>query len=154
MPASPATYVLASLLGVAALSLVALHATSAGQDALLRRAHLRPASVAEWTALQPLPGMYNFQNRAWASRKRIAWERLDESDAVQGGEYYNHYPTRMVTFLPTRAPWGHVGCSDFLYVESRVRGRSLRSRFRIDRQEGGSLTMQVDRQSGGSTCRR
>lgn len=137
------TRLFAVLLGVCALALGVLHATDAGQDALMRRFHLRPASTAEWVALQPLPGMYNFANRSWTSRRPVAWERLDEDRSVEGGEHFNHYPTRVVTFASSRAAWGRHGCPDYVYVESAVRGRTLRSRFRLDR-DADRLRMSLD----------
>lgn len=145
------TRLFAVLLGGCALALGALHATDAGQDALLRRFHLRPASTAEWMALQPLPGMYNFANRAWTSRRPVAWDRLDVDPTVDDGRYVNHYPTRIVTFASSRAAWGRHGCPDYLYVESTVRGRSLQSRYRLDR-DADRLTMTLDASGSTQPC--
>ena len=145
------TRLFAVLLGACALALVGLHGTGAGQDALLRRFHLRPASTVEWVALQPLPGMYNFVNRAWTSRRPVAWDRLNEDPSVADGKYYNHYPTRAVTFTLARSAWGVAGCPDYLYAESRVRGRTLRSRFRLD-PEGDALRMSLDAGEPSPRC--
>ena len=142
-PPAPATTLFAAFLVGAALALVGLHGSDAGVDALLRRQHLRPASVAEWVAVQPLPGMYTFANRAWASTRPTPCDGLDvdtqDPEAVPLG-YVNHYPTRLVTFQPDRYTWGAPGAPSWLHVESRVRGRALWSTYHVE-HSGDALTM-------------
>ena len=136
MPAaSPPTRLFAAALAGAAVWLVGLHATAGGRDALLRRQHLRPASAATWLAMQPLPGMYNFANRAWKADAVIAWSELDGRANPYG--YVNHYPAQVLSFRPGRSNWANRGCPSFLYVESAAHGRRLRTRYRVSRRPDG-----------------
>ena len=142
------TALFAALLSAAAVALVGLNATGAGQDALMRRQHVRPTSAAQWVALQPLPGMYTLANRAWSSDRDVPCADLDAEATSLG--YVNHYPTRLVTFETSRHAWGVPGGPSRLYVESRVRGRVLRSLYRVERA-GGRLSM--TRATSGAGCR-
>ncbi|MEM0961011.1 MAG: hypothetical protein AAGK21_00560 [Bacteroidota bacterium] len=138
MPApAPQTTALGTLVAIAAASLIGLHSTDVGLDALLRRFHLKPASTAEWVALQPLPGMYNFANRVTVLLEPVPWSRLDSEPDSFRMYHVNHYPPREITFANKRQLWRHNGCPWYLYAESAVRGRVLRTRFTVTKEEAG-----------------
>lgn len=146
-PSAPTT-AFAALLAVAATALVGLHATDAGLDVLLRRMHLRPASTAEWVATQPLPGMYNFANRARVSPLDMPWDEVWPEG--EPGAYVNHYPPRVATFVQARAGFRALPCPAFVYAESAVRGRTLRTRWRVAPHGDG---LRLDRAGFDPSCR-
>jgi len=105
--------------------------SSSVQRANLDRFHLNTPSFAGWGIQQPIPAMYNFENRYWVSRVPLTnldlqlspaeiRQRMGESLIDTG--YANHFPTRIFTFGDGRNKYlkGQTE-SVFLYVQSRYR---------------------------------
>ena len=113
MRAEPLTVAFAALIALAALVGVATPVMPALDRALLRAHHLRPASTAEWLALQPLPKMYAFAHRAWYGEGEAVW--------------VNHYPARLLRFDTARALVAAHGRASHLLLRSSYRGVELSS---------------------------
>jgi hypothetical protein len=117
---------LALLFAVAAFAL-AVPANRAVADLAMRRFHLAlPFPV--WALLQPVPAMYNFENRFWlAAAPLSAAERVVPPPPGVVSFAVNHYPTRILTFGPGRAEVLRRPAPAYIYFESRYRGRRVES---------------------------
>ena len=134
------TLTFAAILATAALAVVVLHGTQAGQDAMMRSFHLRPAQPAEFVAVQLLPTMYVAQNRVWVSDGPVDWAEIEENEA--DAIFLPHYPAKLVTSGPRemlRTP-----CPLYVGIESRLRGRRWRTNLRIDAAADGIRLQPTD----------
>lgn len=100
------------------------------QAATLERFHLRTPSYWGWAAQQPIPSMYNFENRYW-------WFAGPAPEAYRGTaplfadgqsietRVVNHFPGRLLTFGDGRYRLLGNGESCHLVLRSRYRGQEL-----------------------------
>lgn len=132
-PSRRATLAFAAVLATAALAVVGLHTTRAGEDAMVRAFHLRPATSAEFAALQVLPTMYAAQNRVWISNQPLDWAEIDTQAPV--AIFVPHYPASFVTGSPRNMR--QTPCPRYAALETRLRGRVSRSHLRVDATEAG-----------------
>ncbi|MFK7767358.1 MAG: hypothetical protein AB8B55_09065 [Mariniblastus sp.] len=144
---------LGTILGVA-LWIVALPFSTTVQDTYLKRFHLDSKNFVAWAVQQPVPAMYNFENRVCFSDREISEtefaqalvrapdEKLarvigpvdEETDSAHQSvpvfKTINHFPTRAFTFAD--AIYEHKeNLNGFVYMTTRYRGRELRSVFQI-----------------------
>lgn len=100
------------------------------QSATLERFHLCTPNYLAWAAQQPIPSMYNFENRYWlfagsapeggsGMANPIADDQWVESRVV------NHFPGRLLTFGDSRYRLLGGGESCHLVLRSRYRGNQL-----------------------------
>lgn len=100
------------------------------QSATLGRFHLCTPTYMAWAAQQPIPSMYNFENRYWLFAgsapedgsevaRRIAEDQWLESRVV------NHFPGRLLTFGDGRYRLLGKGESCHLVLRSCYRGNQL-----------------------------
>lgn len=124
-----------------ALALVALVVTVSGwilampmcrpiQTATLERFHLRTPSYWGWAAQQPIPSMYNFENRYWwfaglAPEADRGTSRLFADDHSIETRVVNHFPGRLLTFGDGRYRLLGKGDEGHLVIRSRYRGQEL-----------------------------
>jgi hypothetical protein len=116
------------------------------QESTLKRFHLASPNFATWAIQQPVPSMYNFDNRYWSSPQYLNENDLqaaelgsgpielvsqDDSKPLIGVETdaINHFPARTITFAFSRInlsnhPHRHI------YLRSRYRGKEIKSSFR------------------------
>ena len=128
--------------------IAALPLSSTVQETYLRRFHLSSPNFAVWAIQQPVPAMYNFENRVWASQMPADFVELYDSmhpDPTHGQstnaaeqdkgietDPVNHFPTRAFTFGHTRSFLKQYPLSYF-YLRSRYRDLEIRSGFKISR---------------------
>ncbi len=141
-----ASAMLLLFVGCVALWIMALPLNRTVQESYLRRFHLASANFAVWAIQQPVPAMYNFENRIWASRTAATAEELDHAlcaipntrpsvasnDLATNVETdpVNHFPTRAFTFGRTRS-FLKQNPSWYYYLRSRYRDLEIRSAFKI-----------------------
>jgi hypothetical protein len=113
------------LMALVAAWLLALPLSPLIQSASLERFHLRSSRFLWWAVQQPIPAMYNFENRYWASRFPLERGQLDETPAHIETSMINHFPGRVYTFANNRGRLLHTREPHFLYMRSRYRGRDL-----------------------------
>lgn len=116
------------------------------QDSYLNRFHLRTAQYPAWAAQQLTPAMYNLENTYWYSPDPLSPKRRGELSQDYFGrlegrgqqqppdgvrmDMLNHFPTRTITFVQSRAFLKQHGGGHF-YFQSRFRDRELISSFQI-----------------------
>lgn len=100
------------------------------QSATLERFHLCTPSYLAWAVQQPIPSMYNFENRYWlfagsapdhypGMASLVADRQWLESRVV------NHFPGRLLTFGDGRYRLLGGGENRHLVLRSRYRGNEL-----------------------------
>lgn len=113
----------------------------------LKRFQLATENFSGWAIQQPIPAMYNFENRYWADRRPIDSMRLSfgvEAARSSGIEtnYLNHFPARAFTFAESRALCLHQRQYRWLYLHSRYRDSELWTVMEaIPDESGGGFTL-------------
>jgi hypothetical protein len=135
---------LTAIIGVA-IWIVALPLSSSVQETYLKRFHLTTPSFVTWAIQQPVPAMYNLENRFWFRRTRLTQDELDllatgEPDCVGADQSedaepiqtdaINHFPTRTFTFAYSRL-FLKRDTSGYFYLRSRYRDREIRSLYQV-----------------------
>ncbi len=117
------------------------------QTASLKRFHLATEDFSSWAIQQPIPAMYNFENRYWANREPLDSMRLSFGiEAVRSSgietNYLNHFPARAFTFAESRAACLHQRKYRWLYLHSRYRDNELWTVMEaIPDESGGGFTL-------------
>jgi hypothetical protein len=143
----------AALLTVIAASscwVLCLPLSSTVQKCYLNRFHLSSASFPAWAMQQPVPAMYNLENRFWVSPSTLSKTELRDSEfrstvpaptsgpqlaagakptSEIGTSALNHFPARTITFGGSRAVLKE-NPNKYFYLRSRYRGRELLSSYR------------------------
>ena len=102
--------------------LIAMPFSEAIQMSTINRFHLTTRSFPAWALQQPIPPMYNLENRYWHSPRRLASDELaafPSSDVET--KVINHFPARMITFSRgrQRIPDNQSEC--WFYLHSKYR---------------------------------
>ncbi len=136
---------LVAILAAAAWNM-ALPVSEFVQESTLKRFHLATTSFSGWAIQQPIPSMYNFENRYWSSDQTLNVGELraielstrpgkQESEPQKenwvGVETHaiNHFPARTFTFAFSRNNLSN-NPHRYIYLRSRYRGKELSSSFR------------------------
>ena len=133
------------LITVVAAWVVALPFSSAVQDSYLKRFHLDSSSFTAWAVQQPVPAMYNFENRYWTGPQTLTPDELKQlekiaakltDDVDERGQFIgietnaiNHFPSRSFTFAFTRQYLKH-NPHRYFYLRSRYRDRVIQTSFK------------------------
>lgn len=107
--------VIAALQGIAAITILLMGFLPSFQRAWMDQMNLSTESYPLWALLQPIPKMYNFENR-------IFLQVVYEGELHSEWEYYaNHYSPRILTFglYPHLVTYHEV--SYRLFIETRFR---------------------------------
>lgn len=108
-----------AVLTLVALFLLSMPFSSGVQILLMKKMHLRSDSFLQWSALQFVPSMYNFNNTI-----------LIEPEGFTG--QINHYPLRVITYRPAvRQSLAESGRDFLLTANSTYQGTALTSRFEL-----------------------
>jgi hypothetical protein len=114
----------------------------------LKRFHLATDDFGTWAMQQPIPSMYNFENRYWANREPLSSMRLSfgieaaKSSGIETG-ILNHFPARAFTFAESRAVCLHQQKYRWLYLHSRYRDSELWTAMEaIPDERGGGFTLE------------
>lgn len=120
------------------------------QKCYLNRFHLSTSSFPAWAIQQPVPAMYNLENRFWVSPSTLSEAELRDSEIRStalaptpkpqlpvaseptseiGTSALNHFPARTITFGGSRAVLKE-NPNKYFYLRSRYRGRELSSSYR------------------------
>lgn len=100
------------------------------QAATLERFHLCTPSYWGWAAQQPIPSMYNFENRYWwftgpaPAEHRSRAHLYGDARSIET-RVVNHFPGRLLTFGDGRYRLLGNGESCHLVLRSRYRGHEL-----------------------------
>lgn len=153
-----ASMVLLTGIVVVASWIIALPFNRSVQETYLRRFHLASPNFAVWAIQQPVPSMYNFENRVWASQNPVTTEELNASmiqnqtdrQSTESAKRVNriktdpvnHFPTRYFTFGETRS-FLKQNPSRYYYLRTRYRDLEIRSAFEISPVSDSEL--KVDR---------
>jgi hypothetical protein len=144
-PKDVASKILLIVIVAVAIWIAALPLSSTVQESYLRRFHLASPNFAVWAIQQPVPAMYNFENRVWASPMPATFDELyamqpdptdsQSTNAVEQVEKIetdsvNHFPTRAFTFGDSRS-FLKQNPSWYFYLRSRYRDLEIRSGFQI-----------------------
>ena len=106
---------------------------SSVQKISLEQFHLRSSSFSTWAMRQLVPSMYNFSNELWF---------LQSSSNVLHHEWFNHYPTRFVTFNLYRNIFYSSGkgqSTKLIRLESRYRGLRVQTVYEFQMTPEGLL---------------
>ncbi len=142
---------LLALLTLAAFWIMLLPFNQTVQKTFLARFHLDSASFSIWAMQQPIPSMYNFENRVWISSKPITQSDLHQTISNHKNsipqietpatlltdlkntetEQINHFPTRAFTFGKTRWILKQQAETRYYYLSSRYRNIEHRSAYRL-----------------------
>lgn len=130
------------------------------QTATMQRFHLSSSDYFRWACQQPIPSMYNLENRYWITDSSILVDSSGTaliapagfSEAIEpiDSGFANHFPTRVLTFGDGRHKY--LSNSDrpiYLMVESRYRGRWLQTTFQCipvssERNKGGFKLIRIE----------
>ncbi len=146
---SSATFL--ALITLAALWIILLPLNQTVQKTFLARFHLSSSSFSIWAVQQPIPSMYNFENRVWISAVPITRSELDRASSDQKNapprvsipatlvmdlenietEQVNHFPTRAFTFGKTRWILKQQAETRYYYLSSRYRDVEHNSAYRL-----------------------
>ena len=138
------------IVGVA-VWLIVLPFSRSVQTTCLQRFHLATPSFVQWAIQQPVPSMYNFENRYWVAEHRLSAAELESlarneqtadpsikeptNDGAKDGlpitKMANHFPARIFTFADSRYHYLENKDARFLYMRSRYRGNELISLFEV-----------------------
>ena len=136
---------LTAIVGIA-VWIVALPISSTVQETYLNRFHLATSSFVGWAVQQPVPAMYNLENRFWFRRTRLTEDEIDQlatgkpdcvgEDASEDSkpiqtDAINHFPTRTFTFAYSRN-FLKRDPSGYFYLRSRYRDREIWSMFQAE----------------------
>ena len=155
-----ASATLLTLIILAAFWIFLLPLNQTVQKTFLARFHLASSSFPIWAMQQPIPSMYNFENRVWISPVPITQSELNQAFSKGNNsnpriglpathltnlktietEQINHFPTRAFTFGKTRWILKQQSEPRYYYLSSRYRDVEHNSAFRLspisDRQFG------------------
>jgi hypothetical protein len=111
---------------------LAMPLSEAVRRAALARFHLTGWSFVQWVIFQPVPSMYNFENR-WALSEVVPSPAAasDPGCADVPGGFVNHHAFSAI--LLRRAWIAHCVESATVTIDSTYRGTRLRTTWRIDR---------------------
>lgn len=122
--------------------LVSLPLSPFTQKTTAERFHLRTGSFAGWALQQPVPPMYNLENRYWFARRPLSAEELTDSPPADvESMVVNHYPVRVATFADTRLRLFGTAPEGWLYVRSVYQQMELTSGFHVSRAGDGELRL-------------
>ncbi len=112
------------------------------REVSLQRFHLANRGFAQWAILQPVPTMYNFENRYWVSERPLSEIELARPiENVINQDFRtrqaNHFPARLFTFGDSRKFYLENRGRHFLYLSSRYRGNELKTVFEAVPTERG-----------------
>jgi hypothetical protein len=105
--------------------LLALPISPMVQSASLERFHLQTPSFSQWAVQQPIPSMYNFENRYWTYHQPLDRQQLEDTPPRIETSMINHFPGRVYTFANNRYRLLHARQPGYLYMRSRYRGRDI-----------------------------
>ncbi len=122
--------------------LVCLPFSTAVQQTTINRFHLATRSFAAWAVQQPIPPMYNLENRYWLAHQRLTPDQLVVPPAVgiKTG-MVNHFPTRLATFADSRARMMQNPLETWLYVRSRYQSQQRTTEWRLRPDDGGGWVL-------------
>ena len=146
-----ASGMLLAAITLAAFWIVLLPFSQTVQKTFLARFHLDSSNFSFFSAQQPIPSMYNFENRVWISPKPITQSELNQatrdnktSNPSTGApatlladlknietEQINHFPTRAFTFGKTRWILKQQSETRYYYLSSRYRDVEHKSAYRL-----------------------
>jgi len=126
-----------SLVALVALLALATPLSARTAALMMSRFHLRVQPFAVWAALQPIPSMYNFENRYWVSPRPLRADELEILPAPADVEarYINHYPLRVMTWAEGRAVLLAPLADRWVYARTCYRGACVRSAFHVSVQQ-------------------
>lgn len=98
----------------------------------LARFHLRSESFALWSLTQLAPWMYNFENRALLSPRRLSAREL--ASPPDGLRWYaiNHQVAHVMTFVELRAREYARPSRSYVYLESRYRDQVVSTTYELE----------------------
>ncbi len=119
--------------------LLLLPFSSTVQRATLRRFQMQTPTFWQWAVQQPIPAMYNAENRAQVILTEPTGDgTLNGERRFAAPRYLNHFPFRLVTFGDGRFDFLRFGQPVAFHLESSYRGHRLETHWRATpRQEGG-----------------
>ena len=146
-----ASATLLALITLAAFWILLLPLNQTVQKTFLARFHLDSSSFSIWAVQQPIPSMYNFENRVWISAVPITQSDLNQASSDQKNapprvstpatlvldlenietEQINHFPTRAFTFGKTRWILKQQSETRYYYLSSRYRDVEHNSAYRL-----------------------
>lgn len=113
--------------------LIALPLVGTVQRATIDRFHLTSPSFAIWAAQQPIPPMYNLENRYWYSTRPLSEVDLIRPAANDvRAETVNHFPARMITCASGRLLVNNPHDSSWLYLWSKYQGSEKLTAYRLE----------------------
>lgn len=117
-----AALALLAAVGLIAFWLAAMPFCPVVQRWTIERFHLATPSFACWMLQQPIPPMYNLENRYWFSVRPLTDAELttQPEPGVETG-MLNHFPARAVTFAAGRLATVKHQREGWLYLRSRYR---------------------------------
>jgi hypothetical protein len=101
------------------------------REAAARRFHLAGWPFAAWALFQPLPSMYNFENRWDVTFTTSARTAPAEDCAKTFHSFVNHHVFNRV--LLYRAPLERCGLPATVRFQSTYRGTTVETRYRLTR---------------------
>lgn len=110
------------LVAVIAAWLLALPFSEGVQQATIDRFHLTSPSFTVWMLQQPIPPMYNLENRYWYSPRSLNPEELTVPPSADvRSEMVNHFPARMITCASGRLMILEGHRDAWFYLKSKYR---------------------------------
>lgn len=146
--------------GLIATWLIAMPVCPAIQRWTIDRFHLATPSFALWMLQQPIPPMYNLENRYWFSQRPLSDAELT-THPPPGVEtaMLNHFPARAVTFAAGRLATVKHQREAWLYLRSRYRDSQRITAYHLTPVPGSpALRMlpvrqaEIDQASGDPTA--
>ncbi len=136
-------FMLLSGICIIAVWLLALPFSPTIQRVTIERFHLRSGSFLGWVLQQPIPPMYNLENRIWFSKQPL--KHSDLVDHPRDGVetlMLNHFPARAATCADGRWSRLRYDQEGWLYLRSRYQESEQVTAYRIENvlfinKEGG-----------------
>jgi len=125
--------------------LLALPVSKVIQQATIDRFHLTTGSFAAWAAQQPIPPMYNLENRYWYSLRPLMHSELTTPppEGVQSA-MLNHFPARMITCASGRLLMLENQRECWFYLKSKYQQTERITAYRLVTQpDSNSLRMEL-----------
>lgn len=137
-------FLLLATISAIAVWLLALPVSPWVQRATIDRFHLTSGSFAAWAVQQPIPPMYNLENRYWYSPRALAASELTIPPplGVQTG-MLNHFPARMITCASGRLLVMENTRDSWFYLQSKYQGSQKITVYRLVASESGALKMEL-----------
>jgi hypothetical protein len=111
------------------------------QRTTLRRFQMQTPRFWQWAVQQPIPAMYNAENRFRIQTKRTAAEHVSNRPM----RHLNHFPFRVFTFGDGRFDYLRHASPVSLHIESAYRGHRVATTWEaIPRAEGGHVIRLVE----------